>query len=1445
MREKNLNYRSESIFPANRNLFEMLETIDDEKEAKRSAHFFNDNKNILLNLFKSTNHTNNVNSIILEKKKNKNHVNILKDIETKNKEMDIQEYQNKSLNKNTNCDQKKWIKNFCWFCSLYLLDEILEKEIYKEKIHEDVYELIYDEDTYFDTSSMMSIPYEFARFMLSQMDNNVFHRIKINNLIKEEKNLIKKICKNCTYNKKFNKMSDTSSSSKSSSNVSLKSDNSLNKNNKRNKFKDLDNSNYLNIVDKFNGSNRVFSNNKNNISKEKTFYDSNNIGNNSSNDLFYKRVSSYDYFSNSNHIYENFSLEEKNRWKYVKTNNEEDILKNKDQNNSINKNPNNDNNNSSIYYKSSILNKTILNSHNSKKKEKDEDVKTESKKKNGNYEELDHYNFIPFEEKNKKKRKEIPNKNYNFCSNLKNENNKYEHSYNNFFLKRSNSFNINIGETNDFMNKMEDIDYFEEKIRSNKYDEKEKLNSLCNLKHMPNSELLCENLNNDNMNSEIKNDLNNYNERVYKKYKNNLNYIKNFYYIDETKKKPFPLCLYNNIKCYSYVKQCVRCCCFFNSECCHCVECKKKYHMKLRNPHYFIFQHGLTASVNDFQNIVNPLLKKYPHLFIYITYSNQGHTFEGVDVGTERICTELICLFKIINDKINISMIGHSLGGILNRSVLINLYRKKMFKNKKLINFITFACPHIGVHENIAVMKVLSTYLGAHTIDDLNNKTTLLLRIANVKSINVLKKFENIIFYGNTQSDWLVGIRTSLILPYTLFNEELILFIIEQAKNVPEIPINIFSVVHLYMRKKKLLFFYFYQDLKSPNYLLNKRKEQSKFLDQMLQTIISSRKILSYSHKKKFNIFMNYYSNTEKKKIEDKKNMNNARNNSTSNDKNLHNKNDTDMMSHEKNLKNIFLNKNENNFESNSYFKSHLLNKNEKKILPSVVNSTNSSFNFKTDSEIKQVNTIRRNNSSACELISSFDKDGENTEDNKKIDICKSHTYEDIFLKKKEKKNYSNAIDTNIDNKCIDKLNKKMYLEKYLNIQESFKFSNSSNNTKKLELIKNDKVQNFYSDSSFMKEKDVVVKNRYKNYDFNDTISYDTGNNSINIDDTINDDNINNCNNKNNNISSNNYTINNCTNKDTNNNINNYNNKSNNVNNNSTNNTNNNNDNNYNSKKTKFGDYKYFEKLFFECLKTKIMNELKTLDNNLKKKKKKKVENNKLFSLQNTIKIIKNYSFLYPSKNNLKNTKDFNDKNNEVSKLLSDNMKCNSSNEKEKRLDKYSDENENDHDLIHLCNDKNDEHNYINEFFYSSEENYKDELENSSNKNILVNKTNSTENIKCIECKTDVTINTTTKKKLKRSNLLKGITKSDKKKYKQILLHIYTISNDELIEKFFKNPELLYYEVLFNCLNQLPIQRYSISIPIYSNAHVQIIAHPRICSEEAAIVKHFIEHLIL
>ncbi|VUZ95824.1 serine esterase, putative [Plasmodium vivax] len=1460
MKEKKTNYRSESIFSANRNLFEVLETLDDEKEAKRSANFFNSNKNILLNLFANPSGHNRVDSILWGKKSHLHHGRnarrkgckkgeprkgekgkeetisgetikgeTLNDGPINDEPINDEPINGEPINEDAKtvrdspiCGSKKWIEHFCWFCSLNLLDEVLEKEIYKEKIHPHVYDLIYDENTYFDTSSMMSVPYEFARFMLTQLDNNVLHDIKINNIIKEEKYLFKKFCRKYKCDKKYRKVrggprsgrppfsrgssggrgsngssggrgsNGSSGSSGRISSDSVKSNHSLLY---RSRTVSVRYSNYLNIRRELFNSGRVGGKRVggSSLPARKLFYESGNLGNCTGTDLFYCRraappgeVSSGDGNisggnrsgnRSNNKSCDTLSLdgEGKGRREAGKRSRLAAGGDAPNRRGGEQVSPSVSNRSGSGY--------SVGRVPPGERRGKLERSLTSRR-------EMCRQRFAKTDVRNG-----VHVKGDKQCSRV---------------LRRSNSFSMHHREGG---------------IAAN--------GGMANGGGPP---------------QEARKDRpSSRSQRIYHKYKHNLNYIKQFYYVDETQKKPFPLCLYNIFKAHGTIKQCSRCYCFFNSTSCHCLECKRKSNLSLKNPHYFIFQHGLTASVQDFQNIVNPLLIKYPHLFIYITYSNQSHTFEGVDVGTERICTELNCLFKIINYKINVSMIGHSLGGILNRSVLINLYRKKMFKNKRLINFITFACPHIGVHENMAIMKLLSTYLGAHTIDDLNNKTTLLLKIASVESISILKKFENIIFYGNAQSDWLVGIRTSLILPYTLFNEELILFIIEQAKNVPEIPINIFSVVHLYMRKKKLLFFYFYQDLKNPNYLLNKRKDQNRFLDQMLQTIISSRKLLSCSQRKKFNAFVDYYGGVGAKEGQSKGKPKRKKKSpsggeakggspspgdaqegsafpgdahpgdaDSSNSPSACPKREDSPPCEEQTSGSAPTQMNRRGSSIHTDGEApEMRSTRDKPYMSDGVNVQMLPIHFR-----KNVSTVETNRrarvgvSHSCDklppmnVLSSGGKEGICAEE----DTCakedgnasgKSLTCEDVHLGREEANEKASANEKEKANvSAKEQANRASYYDRYLCIPESYKIASSS-----LAVERGGGPHSGANESGNREGSHREGSHREGNRPASNRHSS-------------------------------------------------------------------------NSRKKKLGDYKHFEKLFFECLKRKIINDIKTLDNNLKRKKKKAdVAPSKSFSLQNTINALKNYSLFY-----LKNGAERgahegggldggglqsgrHDYQPIADGTLGEALEATHSVEREScegNTNKQSNETHTDESnrkkessTLQLCDANSEEYDYISEFFYTtSEDNEGGDANDESlgDEPVLARGRKSNPGGEHPDEQQSEHLDdqpphnpgkSAPKKRWKGTTLLKGITKNDKKKYKQILSHIYTISNEELIEKFCKNPELLYYEVLFYCLNQLPIQRYTISLPLYSNAHVQIIAHPRICSGESATVKHFVEHLIL
>ncbi|CAD2103821.1 serine esterase, putative [Plasmodium vinckei] len=1432
MKEKYKNYRSVSAFLRDGNVFETHDTINDEQDAEKCAAFFNTNKNMFTNLFTNYNVNTSVSDLLNREIKNDNSVlNLIKSKEYKNKKNSLNKNIEDNLNSLKNDDplvKKEWLKNFCWACSLNLLDEILDEEIYKEKKISYVYDIIRDESSYFDTSSFISVPYEFARFILSQMESNELKNIKISNMIKEEKYLFKKFYKNRKNNNKSNinkckACGDASNSDSSSVSYSSSTDKSNNDINDDNLSKNYNN--YSNIREK------LFNYHNSNKKKKYIYNDY---------DLFYNKDLSLEKNLNNLKKSNDESLLNKERKKnqihktaknkelYKKNKQEKgkhNILYNKmsisDDNNyeyrQIYKRTNQDNEHVCEY--KNFAKSILSHNRNSKSGMLKMDSKNVHKKKNINCNSNAFFNTTNIKQLNKKRH----TNRFQYYLNDIEENNSYKYlQRNNRITKRSKSIcsilRTNDDKNNSTQNGKEDLENNKKVIDTDIFDSGNNFNNLIG-RNIHSEEIAKHMI--DKEKDDIKN---NYNKRIYYKYINNLNYIKEFYYIAETKKqKTFPLFLYNNIKLIDIVKQCSKCYCFFNKLACHCIECKKKLNMKFMKPHYFIFQHGLTASVWDFQNIINPLLRKYPPIYIYVAYSYQGHTFEGIDVGTERISSELTYLFRTINnDDINMSMIGHSLGGVLNRYNLVNLYRNKILKNKKFINFITFACPHIGVHENTPFIRALSTFLGAHTVDDLNNKTNAMLKIGNVEGVNMLKKFENIIFYGNTHSDWLVGIRTSLVLPYTLFNNELLSYIMNKAQNLPDVPINIFSIVHLYMREKKLLFFHFYQNVNNPSYLLNKRINQSRFLYKMLQTILSSTKLLVSPQKKRMNIYIDDYESYENNNNKTTKNIESSDPSSSCKKGIYGNK----IASSTKEKNNNKLSLNQNNLLFNDDLKLLSESMSIQSLPDSLKNDNNKdSYNLENSIECIQFNYNKKKDNNANSLV---------VDDGKSSSI-KSISLEDVF-----------PYDNNEESKFIN-----MKVPK-ISIDNSYPQIENEENHIKNNIYKI--TTSNYVEGSEKRELLSTDLNKYIDYrnTESENISY-----SDNISDQI-------SNTKNEELYDNREP----NNSDT---------ISGNIEN------DNNNSEADNKKKEKMKNYKYFEKLFFQRLKERILYDIKTLDGNFKKESKptkKKTETGKML-LQNTINIIKKYSFLNYSKSNdyasisniNNNTLDICD---EIRSFKSGtNFEDNNIFINEGQSDKLSsddktnfEKNNKSIDQTSLSNNNHsEEYNYISEFFHTSSDDNCDGNENNSNKisnkyispNIVENnKVHKTElndmgNSEWHHRNTDwnnnsdnnENINNIIKKKTPKNNLLKGITKDDKIKYKKILRHIYSISNGELMEKFFKNPDLIYFEVALYCLYELPIQRYCISMPPYPNAHVQIIAHPRICPEESTIINHLIERLIL
>ncbi|KAJ6235141.1 alpha/beta-hydrolases superfamily protein [Anaeramoeba flamelloides] len=132
---------------------------------------------------------------------------------------------------------------------------------------------------------------------------------------------------------------------------------------------------------------------------------------------------------------------------------------------------------------------------------------------------------------------------------------------------------------------------------------------------------------------------------------------------------------------------------------------------------------------------------------------------------------------------IHLSIIGHSLGGLISRYALYVLHQENWFaKNNVLCKyFVTFATPHLGVRKNIPLGLFDKFYtkgivlLGKSCsemllVDHKRSKKKaeempLLVKMTSKDFLKPLQLFQYRVLYGNLFLDWKVPFESSLILP--------------------------------------------------------------------------------------------------------------------------------------------------------------------------------------------------------------------------------------------------------------------------------------------------------------------------------------------------------------------------------------------------------------------------------------------------------------------------------------------------------------------------------------------------------------------------------------------------------------------------------------------------------------------------------------------------------
>ncbi|XP_044956728.1 putative lipase ROG1 isoform X2 [Hordeum vulgare subsp. vulgare] len=222
--------------------------------------------------------------------------------------------------------------------------------------------------------------------------------------------------------------------------------------------------------------------------------------------------------------------------------------------------------------------------------------------------------------------------------------------------------------------------------------------------------------------------------------------------------------------------------------------------------HLVVMVNGLVGSADDWKFAAEQFVRRMPDkVIIHRSQCNSAtQTFDGVDLMGERLANEVLSVVEQRRGVKKISIVAHSLGGLVARYAIGRLYEcsditncsvgnnreqveclEGLIAGLKPMNFITFASPHLGSSGN----KQLPFLCGlpflerrasetAHLIvgrtgkhlfltDNDDGRRPLLLQMVqdhdDIKFRSGLRSFKRRVAYANANFDHMVGWRTSSI----------------------------------------------------------------------------------------------------------------------------------------------------------------------------------------------------------------------------------------------------------------------------------------------------------------------------------------------------------------------------------------------------------------------------------------------------------------------------------------------------------------------------------------------------------------------------------------------------------------------------------------------------------------------------------------------------------
>lgn len=141
--------------------------------------------------------------------------------------------------------------------------------------------------------------------------------------------------------------------------------------------------------------------------------------------------------------------------------------------------------------------------------------------------------------------------------------------------------------------------------------------------------------------------------------------------------------------------------------------------------HLVVMVNGLVGSADDWKFAAQQFVRRMPHkVIVHRSQCNSAtQTFDGVDLMGERLANEVLSVVEQRRGVKKISIVAHSLGGLVARYAIGRLYERNisikspvgnsrnegerlegLIAGLEPMNFITFASPHLGSSGNKQIL---------------------------------------------------------------------------------------------------------------------------------------------------------------------------------------------------------------------------------------------------------------------------------------------------------------------------------------------------------------------------------------------------------------------------------------------------------------------------------------------------------------------------------------------------------------------------------------------------------------------------------------------------------------------------------------------------------------------------------------------------------------------